>query len=54
MAGKIVIRESYLSKIRPLELIEDNYPKYVLSMDEVNRGRNGVIHKNIRDWLLNR
>lgn len=32
--------------------IEDNYPKYVLSLDEANFSRNGIIHKNIIDWLL--
>lgn len=32
--------------------IKDNYPKYVLSMDEPNMSRNGIIHKNIRDFLL--
>jgi len=35
-----------------LETIPDNYPKYVLSLDEINRSRNGIIHQNIRDFLL--
>ncbi len=35
-----------------LEGIRDNYPKYVVSMDEVNRGRNGIPNINIRDFLL--
>jgi len=35
-----------------LESIPDNYPKLVLSMDEIERSRNGIIHKNIRDFLL--
>lgn len=35
-----------------LEGIQDNFPKYVLSMDEIDRSRNGIIHKNIRDFLL--
>ena len=33
--------------------IRDNYPKYVLSMDEFDMSRNGIIHMNIRDFLLN-
>ena len=33
--------------------VKDNYPKYVLSMDEFDMSRNGIIHKNIRDFLLN-
>ena len=32
--------------------IDDNYPKYVLSMDEFDMSRNGIIHMNIREFLL--
>ena len=32
--------------------IDDNYPKYVLSLDKMDFSRNGIIHKNIIDWLL--
>lgn len=32
--------------------IEDNYPKYVLSMDKIDLSINGIIHENIIDWLL--
>ncbi len=32
--------------------IDDNYPKYVLSMDKFNISQNGIIHENIIDWLL--
>ena len=32
--------------------INDNYPKYVLSLDKVNFSKDGIIHKNIIDWLL--
>lgn len=34
--------------------IEDNYPKYVLSMDKIDLSENGIIHKNIIEWLLNK
>ena len=34
------------------EEIKDNYPKYVLSLDNTNFSRQGIIHKNIIDWLL--
>lgn len=34
------------------ESIKDNFPKYVVSMDEFDFSRNGIIHKNIRDFLL--
>lgn len=33
--------------------IKDNYPKYVISMDKFDFSQNGIIHKNIIDWLLN-
>jgi len=36
----------------PLETIDDNYPKMVISMDPINRSRNGIIHMNIIDFLL--
>lgn len=32
--------------------IKDNFPKYVVSMDEFDFSRNGIIHRNIRDFLL--
>ncbi len=32
--------------------IQDNYPKYVISMDKLDMSQNGIIHKNIIDWLL--
>ena len=32
--------------------VNDNYPKYVLSLDKVDFSQNGIIHKNIIDWLL--
>lgn len=32
--------------------IDDNYPKYVLSLDEFDFSRNGYIHKNIKTFLL--
>ncbi len=34
--------------------IEDNYPKYVISMDRFDFSQNGIIHKNIIDWLLDK
>lgn len=32
--------------------IADNFPKYVITMDKMNYSRDGIIHKNIIDWLL--
>lgn len=32
--------------------VPDNFPKYVLTMDKIDYSKNGIIHKNIIDWLL--
>ena len=32
--------------------IKDSYPKYVVSMDDFDFSQNGIIHKNIKDFLL--
>ncbi|MBR4617517.1 MAG: ATP-binding protein [Kiritimatiellae bacterium] len=58
--GKIYVQVSYLmptAEIRErefsvLERIQDNYPKFVLSMDEMDFSRNGIIHRPIADFLL--
>ena len=34
--------------------IQDNYPKYVISCDTFDFSQNGIIHKNIIDFLLNK
>ena len=34
------------------EELNDDVPKYVLSLDKENLSRNGIIHKNIIEWLL--
>lgn len=31
--------------------VRDNFPKYVVSMDELDMSRNGIKHRNIRDFL---
>ncbi len=32
--------------------LEDNYPKYVISLDKIDLSRNGIIHLNLIDFLL--
>ncbi len=32
--------------------VRDNFPKYVVSLDEFDMSRNGIKHRNIRDFLL--
>ena len=33
------------------DTIRDNFPKYVVTMDEIDMSRNGIKHRNIRDFL---
>lgn len=32
--------------------IEDNYPKYVISLDSITSNRDGIKHLNLIDFLL--
>ena len=32
--------------------VRDNFPKYVVSLDEIDMSQNGIKHRNIRDFLL--
>jgi len=32
--------------------VNDNYPKYVLSLDKADFSKDGIIHKNLIEWLL--
>ena len=34
--------------------VDDNFPKYVITMDKMDYSMNGIIHKNIIDWLLDK
>lgn len=34
--------------------IKDHFPKYVLSLDEFDMSRNGIRHRNIRDFLIDK
>jgi len=57
---KIYIQVSYLlasdetimREFGAYEAIRDNYPKYVISLDEFDMSRDGIRHRNIRDFLL--
>ena len=57
---KIYVQVAYLMpteetrerEFSALEHIPDNYPKYVLSMDEIDFSRNGIKHCRVEDFLL--
>lgn len=57
---KLYIQVTYLlatdetieREFRAYDNIRDNFPKYVVSMDEFDMSHNGIKHRNIRDFLL--
>jgi predicted AAA+ superfamily ATPase len=57
---KLYIQVSYLlaseetieREFGAFESIRDNFPKYVVSMDEFDMSRSGVKHRNLTDFLL--
>ena len=44
-------KETEDREFRPLEMIKDNYPKYVLTTDYLLQKRNGILHINILDYM---
>ncbi len=45
-------RETQEREFTPLEIIKDNYPKFLLTTDSFTRNKSGIIHKNVFEWLL--
>ena len=58
--GKIYVQVAYLLSSKDTigrefgaySGIRDNYPKYVVSLDDFDMSRDGIKHRNIRDFLL--
>jgi len=44
--------ETTLREFGAFDSVKDNFPKYVVSLDEFNMSRDGIKHRNIRDFLL--
>jgi len=50
-----VLDETTLGReLEPLQKIPDNYPKFLLTLDEIGAGSNydGIKQINLIDWLL--
>ena len=43
---------TYLREITPLKKINDNYPKYIITMDELPMSEEGIKQINVIDFLL--
>ena len=52
VAYLLASHETVEREFSSLEKINDNYPKYVISMDEFDMSRNGIKHINIIDFLI--
>lgn len=44
-------RETEDREYAPLEAIKDNYPKYILTRNDIIQKRNGIIHENIPEFM---
>jgi len=44
--------ETEKREFSPLESLKDNYPKFLLSTESFTQNKNGIIHKNVFEWLL--
>ncbi|MEA3423179.1 MAG: ATP-binding protein [Bacillota bacterium] len=43
---------TYERELRPLLKINDQYPKYLITMDKINLSKEGIIHINLFEFLL--
>ena len=56
----IYIQVSYLlaseetveREFKPLKNIPDNYPKYVITLDDADMSHDGILHLNLIDFLM--
>lgn len=51
VAMTIMAPETEEREYKPFAMIRDNYPKYLLTLDTLLQKRDGVIHKNIIDFI---
>ena len=52
VAASVMDENTYEREFAPLKKIKDNYPKYVLTMDDYPMGEDGILQLNIIEWLL--
>lgn len=53
VSATIIDPNTFDREIRPLEKINDNYPKYIITMDELPLNKDGIKQINIIDFLMN-
>ncbi|MDR2968872.1 MAG: ATP-binding protein [Tannerellaceae bacterium] len=52
VAWELSTPETEAREFGALEIIKDNYPKFLLTTDSFPQSRNGIIHRNVFEWLL--
>lgn len=52
VAYLLAAEETIAREFGSYDNIRDNFPKYVVSLDEFDMSRNGIKHRNIRDFLM--
>ena len=53
VAASVLSNETLKRELAPLQALSDNYPKYLLTLDEIGVGSyEGIQHINVIDWLL--
>ncbi|MDO4766372.1 MAG: ATP-binding protein [Eubacteriales bacterium] len=52
VAYLLATEETVAREFGAYDNIRDNFPKYVVSLDEFDMSRNGIKHRNIRDFLM--
>ena len=51
VAMTIMSPETEEREYKPFMMIRDNYPKYLLTIDTLLQKRDGVLHKNIIEFI---
>ncbi len=46
--------ETQKREFASLEVIKDNYPKFLLTTDAFTQNKSGIIHKNVFEWLIDK
>ena len=54
VAASILEEQTYQREITSLKMVNDHYPKYIITMDEVPMGEDGIRQVNVVDFLLGR
>lgn len=52
VAASVLDEDTYSREIAPLKKVPDHYPKYIISMDEIPMGEDGIQQINVIDFLL--